>query len=319
MIHDKVQSARDRLPESGEHGQVGIGTLIVFIAMVLVAAIAAGVLINTAGFLQSQASQTGEESSAQVTNQVQVVSANGLVSADKLKINNSSDTVYIRDGGSFEVLSTTPADTTATLQDGDGNSIDVNPGDIVNMTDINNGDSEFTLQNGAGNSVTFNGSSPQFNASTTANFTIESVDSGNTFEITNETVTSGSGAISIESVDTPKVKSVNIIVTQAPGASDMDMAKATINFIAPDGTHNLVYSSGPHPKEDSQFTLTKVQDDDNTIPVMTSGDRFTIHIDPGYLNAGTTSTVKITTPSGATKSMLIRVPDSLANQEAVGL
>ncbi|MFB6075385.1 MAG: archaellin/type IV pilin N-terminal domain-containing protein [Haloarculaceae archaeon] len=60
-----------------DRGQVGIGTLIVFIAMVLVAAIAAGVLINTAGFLQSSAQETGQSSSEQVTNRVQVVSTIG--------------------------------------------------------------------------------------------------------------------------------------------------------------------------------------------------------------------------------------------------
>ncbi|KTG30347.1 archaellin/type IV pilin N-terminal domain-containing protein [Haloferax profundi] len=60
-----------------DRGQVGIGTLIVFIAMVLVAAIAAGVLVDTAGFLQDQAQETGQQSSAQVTDRLQITSVYG--------------------------------------------------------------------------------------------------------------------------------------------------------------------------------------------------------------------------------------------------
>ncbi|PSP85915.1 flagellin [Halobacteriales archaeon QS_1_68_17] len=60
-----------------DRGQVGIGTLIVFIGMVLVAAIAAGVLINTVGFLQSKSEETGQQSGQQVTNRLEVSSAVG--------------------------------------------------------------------------------------------------------------------------------------------------------------------------------------------------------------------------------------------------
>jgi flagellin FlaB len=67
------------ITENEDRGQVGIGTLIVFIAMVLVAAIAAGVLINTAGFLQSQAEATGQESTDLVSERIDVTSEVGIV------------------------------------------------------------------------------------------------------------------------------------------------------------------------------------------------------------------------------------------------
>ncbi|MBN2880520.1 hypothetical protein JXM83_00565 [Candidatus Woesearchaeota archaeon] len=66
----------------GKYGEMGIGTLVLFIAMILVAAIAAGVLIQTATNLQSKALETGSRSTRQVATAVSTVLMYGQDGSD---------------------------------------------------------------------------------------------------------------------------------------------------------------------------------------------------------------------------------------------
>ena len=140
-----------------DRGQVGIGTLIVFIAMVLVAAIAAGVLINTAGFLQSQAEATGQESTDLVSERIDVTSTVGIVNDT-----NTDQLSEIRVGVSGAAGSDQIDLSSATIQAvgpngqanlifeaADGEAETLNATD--NATDISEG--RFAVQNSSGDFV----------------------------------------------------------------------------------------------------------------------------------------------------------------------
>ncbi|QZP36536.1 archaellin/type IV pilin N-terminal domain-containing protein [Halobaculum magnesiiphilum] len=195
------------ITEEEERGQVGIGTLIVFIAMVLVAAIAAGVLINTAGFLQSKSQETGQQSSKQVSNRLQEVVTTGTV--------NQSTNV---------------------------------------------------------------------------------------------------------------IEAVNVTVTQAPGAGEIDLENATITWIGPEGTFILNHENASTQVDDS-FTTSVVKNAEGSPTVLNDpDDRFDINFDltassdePNLLEEGDEVTIKINTMSGATTTIRFTVPESLGQKEGVEL
>ena len=71
-------------PFKNNQASIGIGSLIVFIAMLLVASIAANVIIQISNTLQNQASSTGSEALKEVASGVKVVQVNGKANSNNI-------------------------------------------------------------------------------------------------------------------------------------------------------------------------------------------------------------------------------------------
>jgi flagellin FlaB len=79
-----------------EDAEMGVGTLLIFIAMILVAAVAAGVLVQTAYLLQQQAEATGDQALQEVATGVKVITVYGMTTADIVTGQLSISDLYMK-------------------------------------------------------------------------------------------------------------------------------------------------------------------------------------------------------------------------------
>ncbi|WP_435126206.1 archaellin/type IV pilin N-terminal domain-containing protein [Halobaculum sp. D14] len=124
------------------------------------------------------------------------------------------------------------------------------------------------------------------------------------------------------------IDKVNVTVSQAPGAGEIDLRNATVNWIGPDGTYTIVHAnvSDAATNADSDFSVTQVKDADNSVPVLNDADdRLKMTFDltgsdsPDTLSEGESVTIKINTMAGATTAVRFTVPESLNGKQGVEL
>ncbi|AXR81719.1 archaellin/type IV pilin N-terminal domain-containing protein [Natrarchaeobaculum sulfurireducens] len=80
----------DSIATDTDRGQAGLGTVIVFLSLVIIGAIAAGVLLSTADTLETHAEATGEESTQQVADRIDVIGTLGYTNESATAFNQTA-------------------------------------------------------------------------------------------------------------------------------------------------------------------------------------------------------------------------------------
>lgn len=108
-----------------EAGLAGVAALIIFAALIMVAAISAAVIIDVTGGLEQQVEQTGQDATGQLSSSLQILSVIGQVDEDEPQINEVRYVVSISPGTTSVDLNRLSIDYvtsqgSTTLQEGDG-------------------------------------------------------------------------------------------------------------------------------------------------------------------------------------------------------
>jgi len=118
------------------------------------------------------------------------------------------------------------------------------------------------------------------------------------------------------------VNKTELSVMKSPGADEIDLEAATIEWVGPDGTTTLIYNDTlGATAEYETFSVSAIKDDGNSVPVLTSKeDRFHININHNGTNStvlnplegGEEVTLRLVTQSGSTYVYIADVPESLS-------
>ena len=259
-----------------ESAQVGIGTLIIFISMVLVAAVASALLIKTSGVLQQKASQTGQETTREVASNLRIDRIIG--ERDYYLSLNLGDTGNLmKDDGTnlTEHSYTSPIGGYVEIENPCGNAsgISITSSDADGFTDVNQSVAagavyEYYFTKSGTYQVAGNGSTSG-NETTSVNITVQQ-----------------------DNHEYGYVSKLRITMSLGPGSEDIDLSQLIVYLS--DATHTadvnyhlgkkdgIYFANNTATSEYFLISPIRIRDDtsfDATQPVLRSGDVMEVTLD----------------------------------------